>query len=171
MQEIISNHLFLGPFGCGKDLNLLKSRAITDIVLARSSSESAFLKPRSMENGIQYHVIEIEDSVVESSAHAMTKFLHFMTSRTDADRVLVLGMSGMNRSATLVAIYLIEKFLLSPESAIEYLITRRRCVGISVNLKRQLLEFSTARAAAALAAGNPTERRKRRIENDVVEIG
>jgi len=160
--------VFLGPSTTTRDSDFLQAQKISHIILARSEREKSFLKPRDSPAEIQYHVIDIDDSPITSCMASFLQFLDLIDSLTKQDnRVLVVGMTGMNRSAALVAVYVMHRFLFPVDTAIEYMISRRRCVSISQNVKRQMEEFATAKIAFLSQAVKPdtdSSNRKRRSE-------
>lgn len=142
-QEIVEG-IWLGPHMCGKDAALLYEIKISDIILVRAGegAERLILKPRPEIDWIAYHEIEMSDTSVDSSINLFASTSELLIRlRAAGSRVLVLGASGMSRSASLVAAYLMKEFGLSLEQTCEYLMSRRRCVSISEPLKRQLREF------------------------------
>ncbi len=166
-QEIIEG-VFLGPSTVIRDSNCLAQQKITHIILARSEHEKSFLKPREHLSQITYHIIEIEDSPIASCMTSFSKFLDLMNqiTATPNNRILIAGMTGMNRSASLLGVYVMQKFFVSVNDAIEYMISRRRCVSISQNVKRQMDEFGIAKLATFLTMRPETDstNRKRRSE-------
>lgn len=142
-QEIFSR-VWLGPYTVGKDYELLKELHVTDIILVRSNEgiEKTVLKERNQL--IQYHTIEMNDSRVECPIKIFAYFSDLVTNirNTDDNRcILVLGLTGMNRSSALLAAFLIKTQSLTAIQSLDYLVSRRRCVSVSETLKRQLSEF------------------------------
>lgn len=141
-QEIVSR-VWLGPYIVGKDDDLLSYMHITDIILVRSpvGVERDLLKERS--DHYRYHVVEMNDSRIDSPHKIFSSFSDLVAqlSEESGKRVLVLGLTGMNRSCALLAAYLIKYQSLSSDDALAYLASRRRCVSLSEALKRQLSEF------------------------------
>ena len=151
-QEMIEG-VYLGPSTILRDSNFLQDRKISNIVISRSEREKVFLKPREHPSlQITYHIIDIEDSPISSCMSSFSKFLDLMNQLGPGaeNPVLIVGMTGMNRSASLVGVYVMQKFLLPANRAIEYMISRRRCVSISQNVLRQMEEFSIAKRAAVV---------------------
>ena len=145
-QEIFEG-VFLGPSTITRDSDFLTTHKISNIVISRSVKEENFLKPRKHDFPINYHVIEIDDSPIASCMTSFEKFSSLVNHLSPEARILVIGMTGINRSAALVGILGMEKFGLSVDSIIEYLISRRRCVSISQNVKRQMMEFSVTKTS------------------------
>ena len=163
-QEIIEG-VFLGPSTIARDSSILSSNRISDIIIARSEREKSFIKPREHPVPVTYHVIDIDDSPVASCMSSFTLFLDLMKFLKNK-RVLVIGMTGMNRSAALLCVLVVAKFSLTLSAAIEYMISRRRCVSISQNVVRQIDEFATAKIATTgiLATQSSAVNRKRSSE-------
>lgn len=166
-QEIFSRVL-LGPQNSSKDLSLLQRLRVTDIILVRSPSgiETTMLRPRFEE--LRYHIIEMEDNAVVSSQRLFSSFVTQVNSLLAAEgvRVLVIGASGMNRSAALVAAAVIATHRLATDDAIEYLVGRRRCVAISAALMRQLKEFEVT--STAETATGTTRSKRNREQSDTI---
>ena len=164
-QEIVEG-IWLGPHMCGKDAALLCEIKISDIILVRAGegAERFCLKPRPEIDWISYYEIEMTDTSLDSSLNLFASTSELLTRlRASGSRVLVLGASGLSRSASLVAAYLMKKFGLSLQQTCEYLMTRRRCVSISEPLKRQLREFQVIIATL----GESTQSRpKRQLEEE-----
>ncbi|EER14054.1 ser/thr/tyr interacting protein, putative [Perkinsus marinus ATCC 50983] len=59
-QEILPN-LYLGPFGCARDLDVLRRVGITHIVVVRSVEESRFLREKFVDDGIRTHFFQRSD--------------------------------------------------------------------------------------------------------------
>ena len=141
-QEVVSR-VWLGPYTVGKDAELLSSMKVTDIILVRATEgvECNLLKARSPD--FQYHVFEMTDSKIHCSLKVLSTFSELLTSLTNHHnkRILVLGLTGMNRSCALLAAYLMRAHSLSAQQALEYIASRRRCASVSETLKRQLWEL------------------------------
>ncbi len=133
-QEIVRG-VWLGPRSVGKQSSLITELGLTDIVLVRSVHEESMLRPLFPE--FRYHVIEMEDNGIFSHQKIYSDFV----SKIQSGVWLVIGLTGMNRSASLLAALLMRTHNMSLTAAVDYLATRRRCACISPSLKRQLAEF------------------------------
>ena len=163
-QEIFCR-VFLGPQACSKDAQLVDRLGISDVVLVRSASgiETTMLRPRL--EGLRYHVVEMEDNATVSSQKSFSYFTSLLTEifQACADaRVLVVGASGMNRSAALIAAALIGLHGMNADTAQEYLVGRRRCVSLSAALRRQLKEFEVAATLASGTLDQPARTKRAR---------
>lgn len=143
-QEIVSR-VWLGPHTAAKLSNLHQEIGVTDIVYVRSSSsgpERDLLRPRSSVH--RSFEVDIRDDGVSSCQKIFSLFVDSLSRillESETNVVLVLGLTGMNRSASLLAAFLIRAHGMDATQASQYLMTRRRCVAISVTLRRQLVEF------------------------------
>jgi serine/threonine/tyrosine-interacting protein len=150
-QEIIPR-VWLGPYQVVKNNSLLQQLGITDIVFVRSSlpgPEQTLLNPAL--TVLPSQVIQMDDNTVSSSLKIFSFFENFLRERlqeSEQNVVLVVGLAGINRSASLLVAYIIKKQQMSVEQAIQTLTDRRRCVSISFSLRRQLAEFSLTHSVA-----------------------
>jgi protein-tyrosine phosphatase len=160
--------MWLGPHSVGRSEPLLAELSITDIVIVQSSvsaPERDLLRPRFPED-IKYHPINMDDIQIVSNMKRFHSFIHVVTEiHRFPDRViLVLGLTGMNRSASLIAAFLIQNFGLSLHESLDYLMSRRRCISISPSLSRQLAEFQ-----ASLVNSISADQRTKRSRDDMRE--
>ena len=167
-QEIYPG-IWLGPYSVCKDDSLLFELDIRSIILIRSENvqtEVSIVRPRPSPVGfeknkiIEYETIHVSDTAVSSSMSEFRKF-NFLIS-TLPGPVMVLGMTGINRSAAMVASWLIQTQRMSAINAIEHILIRRRCVAISSNLRRQLFEYEFLHQQEI--PGNNESRTKRSLE-------
>ena len=166
-QEIIPR-LWLGPHVVGRSEPLLSELRITDVICVQSATsapERDLLRAR-FPNDIRYHSIDMDDLRIVSNVRTFTNFVDLVSQiYLLPDRViLVLGLTGMNRSASLIAAFLIKQFSLSLHDSRDYLMSRRRCVSISPSLTRQLAEFQ-----ATLVNPTCVDQRTKRTREDMRE--
>ncbi len=148
-QEIVSR-VWLGPHSVGRMTDMLETEiGVTDIVYVRSrgsSRERDLLQPRSLSSS-RSHVIELNDDEVSSCQRIFSLFVDLLNTilkESERNTVLVLGLTAMNRSASLMAAFLIRTHGMNTFQATQYLMTRRRCIAISPSMRRQLVEFEIA---------------------------
>ena len=144
-QQIVPR-VWLGPHGILKNDQLLSKLGITYVFLVRSSGtgrERSLLDPSA--SPIPSSVIELDDNGVVSCQKPFTFFviqLREKLEENETNNVVIVGLAGINRSASLLAAFLISQHQLSVEDAMKTLTDRRRCVSVSPSLRRQLVEFS-----------------------------
>ncbi|KAF4650526.1 hypothetical protein FOL47_001081 [Perkinsus chesapeaki] len=142
-QEIIPN-LYLGPFGCARNLSNLQQAGITHVVVVRSAEESRFLRDKFSDQGITYFIVEARDSPFENMIRhfkPVSEFIHSALSINSSNKVLVHGNAGLSRSSTLVAAYLMARYRITTDEALAYILTRRHCCAPHEGFKNQLREY------------------------------
>ncbi|KAF4666100.1 hypothetical protein FOZ61_010202 [Perkinsus olseni] len=142
-QEIIPN-LYLGPFGCARDIDTLRQAGITHIVIVRSAEESRFLREKFVDEGITYFIVDARDSPFENMIRhfkPVSEFIHSVLSASPLHKILVHGNAGLSRSSTLVAAYIIAKYGLTTDETLAYILTRRHCCAPHEGFKNQLREY------------------------------
>ncbi|EER02499.1 Serine/threonine/tyrosine-interacting protein, putative, partial [Perkinsus marinus ATCC 50983] len=142
-QEILPN-LYLGPFGCARDLDVVRRVGITHIVVVRSVEESRFLREKFVDDGIRYLTIDARDSPFENMIRhfkPVSEFINSVLSSSPSHKILVHGNAGLSRSSTLVAAYIIARYGLSTDETLAYILTRRHCCAPHEGFKNQLREY------------------------------
>ncbi|CAG8451230.1 11732_t:CDS:2 [Rhizophagus irregularis] len=140
MQEILPG-LFLGPYSCSKDLELLQQNAITHIVSIRDSSEKKILRPRFPEH-FQYFEIEVSDSPNERLIPHFPQAKAFIDNALyNGGRVFVHCNGGISRSPAFVVAYVMETVKMDYQQAYSYVQNRRFCMNPNEGFKVQLKEY------------------------------
>ncbi|CAG8565727.1 3629_t:CDS:2 [Ambispora gerdemannii] len=140
MQEILPG-LFLGPYSCSKDLELLKQKIITHIVFIRDPSEKQILRPRFPEH-FKYFEIEVSD-------HPNERLIpHFPQAKAFIDDALLQGgkvfvhcNGGISRSPAFVVAYVMETTKMDYQHAYGFVQNRRFCMNPNEGFKVQLKEY------------------------------
>jgi serine/threonine/tyrosine-interacting protein len=141
MQEILPG-LFLGPYSCSKDLELLQQNAITHIVSIRDSSEKKILRPRFPEH-FQYFEIEVSDSPNERLIPHFPQAKAFIDNALyNGGRVFVHCNGGISRSPAFVVAYVMETVKMDYQQAYSYVQNRRFCMNPNEGFKVQLKVLS-----------------------------
>lgn len=158
-QSIIP-FLFLGPSAASKDIEYLKREGIT-LLLAIRDTKSAIAKMLSGEKvaatlGIEANAVDVSGNQELISAfpratriineHLVRAYKHRVANGGKADgssfgRVLVFCESGNERSAVVVAAYLMATYGLDLVAAIQYVQSQRFCVAFDDGLKNLLYSY------------------------------
>ncbi|RHZ64538.1 hypothetical protein Glove_323g19 [Diversispora epigaea] len=154
MQEILPG-LFLGPYSCSKDLDLLKSNNISHIVSIRDFSEKVLLRPR-FPDYFQYFEIEVSD-------HPNERLIpHFPQAKAFIDdallnngRVFVHCNGGISRSPAFVVAYVMETTKMDYQHAYSFVQNRRFCMNPNEGFKVQLKEYEPIYSARDSVNGHP----------------
>lgn len=137
MQEILPG-LFLGPYSCSKDLELLQQNAISHIVSIRDSSEKMLLRPRFPEH-FRYFEIEVSDSPNERLIPHFPQAKAFIDDALyNGGRVFVHCNGGISRSPAFVVAYVMETVKMDYQQAYSYVQNRRFCMNPNEGFKVQL---------------------------------
>lgn len=123
--EIIPK-LFIGNIASAKDLNFIKNNNIEVIINCSNHIENYFLA----QTNIKYYRCPIDDSLEEYDINLMKTYLPIFIkiideSITKNKSVLVHCHAGRQRSAALIAGYLMYKKGMSIEEAYKYIILKR----------------------------------------------
>ncbi len=109
--------LFIGSCGAANNRQALRNNGINHIVVAARG-----LVPAFPDDGIQYLVVDLEDSPREDLLGHLDLALEFIEGAlmsSEENRVLVHCFQGKSRSAAICAAYLMKKSGCSLEGAIE----------------------------------------------------
>lgn len=201
-QPILS-FLYLGPSSAARDITYIQTQGITMLLVIRDS-RSATAKLLGGEKiakqlGIEAAAIDVADyqqliaafprAIQTINNHLVSEYrkhhpygVHQGTkSRTTWGKVLVFCESGNERSAEVVAAYLMSMYSLNLISAIQYIQTQRFCVAFDDSMKnllynyQQLLEARRSVAVATLqpvpnGTSNAINQPKAKRGRDEVEI-
>lgn len=178
-QPILS-FLQLGPSAAARDIEYLRSEGITMLLVIRDS-RSAIARLLSgdkvaRELGIESAAIDVSDyqqliaafprTVKVINDHLISEYRKHMSNdpshgnngRTTWGKVLVFCESGNERSAGLVAAYLMNMYGLDLVNALQYIQTQRFCVAFDDNMKNLLRSYQDileAKRSVAGATGQP----------------
>ncbi|TVY91465.1 Serine/threonine/tyrosine-interacting protein A [Lachnellula willkommii] len=174
-QPILS-FLYLGPSSAARDITYIQTQGITMLLVIRDSrSANAKLlggEKIARQLGIEAAAIDVADyqeliaafprAIQTINNHLVSEYrkhhpsgVHQGTkSRTTWGKVLVFCESGNERSAEVVAAYLMSMYSLNLIAAIQYIQTQRFCVAFDDNMKNLLYNYQQlleARRSVAIA--------------------
>lgn len=156
--------LYLGPSGAIRDINFLRENGITKLLCIRdtTTATSGLLtgQKAAKELGIISEAIDVAGSqqliaafpraIKSINDHLVAAFQslkHTVVPSSDSEKptawgkVLVWCESGNERSATVVAAYLMAMYKLDLIGAIQYVQIQRFCVALDDTLKNLLLSY------------------------------
>jgi hypothetical protein len=164
-QEVLPG-VWLGPHVVGRDKHALRRMCITDIILVHDDSIEKKLLSQRFPDEFRYHDFPMGRMIVSTRFVQFNQLLDGVTGRD----VLVLGLTGTNRSAALLTGFIMARHNQPFESALEYVLSHRRCVAISDILRQQLREFEPIMNSKAVSFQPTASRSKRRSCDDPEEI-
>lgn len=143
-NEIIPN-LYIGNIDSAKNIKFIKDKKIKVIINCSNSIPNYF----QYNTNIEYYRLGVDDSLLNEDIELMAKYLPqyvniINNSLLQNKPVLVHCYAGRQRSACLIAAYLIYKYKYSIEDAYKYIISKRKEAfhyGHSYNFNRSLLDF------------------------------
>lgn len=159
--------LYLGPFTSAKDVAALTKEGITMLLVIRDtrSAMCGFLSGKKTADtlGIHHAAVDVDGNAQLISygfpkatriinGHLVMKYKELPQSQTMSDehppiipqtcgKVLVFCESGNERSAAVVAAYLMAMYEVNVITAIQYLQTQRFCIAFDDGLKNLLLNY------------------------------
>lgn len=143
--DLIIKGLWLGNEDSAKSQSFLKKNNITVIINATMGVPHKFQR-----NGIKYVRVPVEDSLKVSDINKLTAYLPYVVQtvrkyhKTQRKNVLVHCHAGMQRSAAIVASYLMQYYGYEPTKAIKYVISKRSIAflhGESINFEKSMKVF------------------------------
>ncbi|XP_039247519.2 serine/threonine/tyrosine-interacting protein A-like [Styela clava] len=141
-QEIIPN-VYLGPYQAAakSELENLRNDGITHILCVRQDVEARCVKVNFPDIFI-YKVIEFRDHPCESIISILPEARNFINECLQSKgKILIHGVNGMSRSASLVIAYIMETRSISYEEAFEIVKRRRFCIAPNYGFRSQLQEY------------------------------
>lgn len=136
--------VWLGSKDAAKSDEFIRDAKIGFIINATPS-----LKNKHIRKGVRYIRVPVDDSLQVTDIKNMTRWLPYVVLKMrrelrDGHNVLVHCHAGMQRSAIIVAAYLVQYHHLTPTEAVNYIIARRNIAflqGESVNFIASLTEY------------------------------
>jgi serine/threonine/tyrosine-interacting protein len=128
MQHII-NGIYIGPYSAAKQLSLLQSEQITDILIVRDIGEVTFIKPYFPTN-FKYEIIDCKNSQFENLIQKfpiVSKYIHQVVQ--NQGRILIHCVGGISRAPCFVIAYLMEYLEMSFEQAYQTVQNKRFCIN------------------------------------------
>lgn len=157
----MTKSLYLGPSNAARDTNTLRDQGITLLLAIRDSTMALarFLSGEKVANqlGIEADSIDVAgnqqliagfpQAIDKINDHLVKVFQHRVSNGMSPDdpnargKVLIFCESGNERSATVVAAYLMHMYNLDEIAAIQYIQTQRFCVAFDDALKHLLRSY------------------------------
>ncbi|KAE8447744.1 hypothetical protein EG329_010138 [Mollisiaceae sp. DMI_Dod_QoI] len=195
--QSILTFLYLGPSSSARDLEALRTEGITLLLVIRNTmtAQASLLSGERVARqlGIESAAVDvagnqeliaafpraakiINDHLI-SSYHRLARENDTQTGRSTWGRVLVFCESGNERSAAVVAAYLMHMFGLDMVAAIQYVQSQRFCVAFDDGLKNLLQAYDDImRARRTVTRGNsaaphsimvqPGKRRRHEVDDE-----
>lgn len=138
----IADGLFLGDQLAARDFEFIMNNRITRIINTSCRSVTNALKTR----GVLYLSFNWIDSdqqvIVDDKFDIPFRIYDFIDMGLDkGEAILIHSMKGMNRSVTLMAIFLMVKFKWSMDKALNFLISKKRTIKLRRGFVKQLINF------------------------------
>jgi serine/threonine/tyrosine-interacting protein len=179
--------LHLGPSAAARDTQYLKSEGITMLLVIRDtrSALASLLSGEKVANqlGIEAAAIDVSDyqeliaafprAIQTINNHLISEYRKYLPSgfnqenppRKTWGKVLVFCESGNERSAEVVAAYLMSMYGLDLITAIQYIQTQRFCVAFDDNMKNLLFNYQQLLEAKRTVAGATGATDTRQVSN------
>jgi serine/threonine/tyrosine-interacting protein len=197
-QEVFP-FLHLGPSSSGRDIEALRAQGITMLLVVRNSMMGQIMSGERVARqlGIELETIDVagHQELITAFPRA-TKIIndHLIYSyrrlareddeqvgRTAWGKILIFCESGNERSAAVVAAYVMNMFALDMTTAIQFVQSRRFCVAYDDSLKNLLRsyddilsarrEVSRANPAQSQQVLSPAKRLREVEEDEVMDMG
>jgi dual specificity phosphatase 12 len=145
MDEIVPG-LWIGNMVAANDLHSLKKNNIKYIFNISRDIPNYY----EIDNNFEYYNFQVDDSLLIKDIDLMTQNLNILVNELDTrlrkknGSILVHCYAGRQRSAILVAAYLVFKYNMTPEDACQYILTRRPEAfhyNTSINFKDSLQKY------------------------------
>lgn len=143
--DLILPNLFLGNIESSIDKSFINKNKIKVIINCSNGIENKFENNKN----IIYHRIPVDDSLLDYDINLMKDYLPKIVKiidyhLTNNNVVLVHCYAGRQRSAIVIAAYLIYKYNYSIDEAYQYILSKRSEAfhyGTSINFHESLLDF------------------------------
>lgn len=143
--DMIIPGIYLGNQESSSDSSFFKKHNITAVINCTPSVPNKFIR-----SGVKYIRIPVDDSLKVGDINKMTAWLPFVVHqlrqlhKTEKRNVLVHCHAGMQRSAIVVAAYLVQFYNMTPMQAIRFIISKRPIAfmnGQSLNFEKSLQAY------------------------------
>jgi serine/threonine/tyrosine-interacting protein len=174
-QPVLS-FLYLGPSVAARDINMLKKEGITMLLVVRNTMMVGMLSGDKVAKqlGIEAASIDVAgnpqliaafpQAIKKINDHLISVFRQQVANGANPDdhnawgKVLVFCESGNERSATVVAAYLMHMYNLDVVTALQYVQAQRFCVAFDDGLKNLLYSYQQLlEAQKSISPGNLQE--------------
>lgn len=136
-MNLIEPGLYLGNIYSAKSLETLSSLKVTH-VLALLESFEYYTKLE----GIEYLTIEIDDCPSCRIIDYLPEALRFISNALKVGSIIVHCAAGVSRSASVVIAYIMVKYSLRYEEAVQIVRSKRSCVWPNQGFQSQLLSIN-----------------------------
>lgn len=160
-QPILS-FLYLGPASVARDTAFLREHGITMLLAARDTRQAAArllaVSKTASELGIAADYVDVSGraELISTIPLAVGKINSHLLSRGGAGKVLVCCETGNERSAALVAAYVMTMYDADLVTALRFIHYRRFCANFDEDLKFLLRSYGDIVAARRMVNGSAT---------------
>ena len=142
----IFDNLFLGNIDCARNFDFIKKNDIKYIFNISNGIPNYF----EYDKYIKYFNLFVADSLLENDINIMYNNLHNLVIYLDNcldlnnGNVLIHCYAGRQRSAILIAAYLVYKYKMTPDEAYDYILDKRPEAfhyGKSYNFHKSLIQY------------------------------
>jgi hypothetical protein len=137
---IIENCMYLGNAIQAKTWKIVRDLGITHIINCSSEHECLF-----SDTYIEYLHVKLEDSLDEDLCGKLERAIEFITEALNSNKsskILVHCNLGISRSASILISYIVFKYKICFEAALNYVKDKRVQVEPNLNFAKQLKKFS-----------------------------
>lgn len=132
----IIDNIYLGNAYNSSNYNIIKKYNIGSVINVTQEI------PNYFENDLEYYNIEILDTPEDNfTLHQFRNVLEFIKSTPVNTNILIHCYMGSSRSATIIVLYLINKYGYSIADAIEFVRNKREIVNINKNFINNLRAY------------------------------
>jgi serine/threonine/tyrosine-interacting protein len=142
MQEIVKG-LFVGPYSCARNIDLLRSKQITHMLCIRDITENHIIK-QHFPTDFNYYILDVSDRADSNLIpffHASNSFI--FDALAAGGKVFVYCNNGISRSPSVVICYLMQHHALSYKDAFSNVMQKRFCINPNACFKFQLSGYES----------------------------
>jgi len=189
--QAILSYLYLGPSSAARDVDFLREKGITMLLVIRDTTTASFFSGRkaARELGIVSESIDVQGNLelirafpraikiindhLIQSYHAMNASVQSSSSPgflPACGKVLVWCESGNERSVATVAAFLMATYDFDFMEAIQHIQSRRFCIALDDGIKHTLLSYNQllqARRSVSTASVVRMKRSRDEVEDDL----
>jgi len=136
----IDSHIYLSSYKMANDKKILNKYKIKNILTIMPECNDC--DKMNKYKGINYLQISKEDNQNENLKEEFDKCFKFINNAIDnEENILIHCRAGKSRSPTIIAAYLIKKYGLSRDDALNYMKKNRKIISPNPGFMKQLKEF------------------------------
>ncbi|CAE6412233.1 unnamed protein product [Rhizoctonia solani] len=169
-QEIFPG-LLLGPFQASKDLDKMRALGITHVACIRDVKEAFSVKPRFPDQ-LHYLASWLKSVLMSYLSPRFNRAKAFIDNALQSGgRVLVHCNGGISLSPSFVIMYVMERFQLAWDDALQMVQNKRYCISPNNGFITQIKEYESIYKAqrtvqSAPGAARPAQTRRKREDDD-----